>query len=127
MLRTRPSFRILLSCSVITSGFFIGVFLDEVHVSGLGVLFGILSSLMSAMHAAVMKRGFEVVEGSALSMSWYSNLLSSLLLLPLIIVVGEGPAVLDIFSGHAEGLSTFLIGSAVTVSTVCFSCLEGSF
>ncbi|KAH9994541.1 hypothetical protein BJV74DRAFT_831078 [Russula compacta] len=116
MLRTRPSFRILLSCSVITSGFFIGVFLDGVHVSGLGVLFGILSSLMSAMHAAVMKRGFEVVEGSALSMSWYSNLLSSLLLLPLIIVVGEGPAVLDIFSGRAEGLSTFLIGSAVTGS-----------
>ncbi|KAF8480207.1 hypothetical protein DFH94DRAFT_741125 [Russula ochroleuca] len=114
MLRTRPSFRILVSCSVVTSGFFIGVFLDKVHVSGLGILFGISSSLMSALHAAVMKRGFQVVEGSALSMSWYSNLLSSVLLLPFIIIFGEGPAVLDILSGRAEGLQTFLVGSAIT-------------
>jgi solute carrier family 35 (GDP-fucose transporter), member C1 len=115
MLRTRPSIRIILSCAVVTFGFFVGVFLDQVHVSSLGIFFGILSSLMTAMHAAVMKRGFEVVDGSALSMSWYSNLLSSLLLIPFIIL-GEGPAVLEIVSGQAEGLSTFLIGSAVTVS-----------
>jgi len=113
MLRTRPSFRIVISCAIVTFGFFVGVFLDQVHVSGLGIFFGILSSLMTAIHAAVMKRGFEVVDGSALSMSWYSNLLSSLLLIPFIIF-GEGPAVLDIISGRAEGLSTFLIGSAVT-------------
>lgn len=107
-----------MSCSVVTSGFFIGVFLDEVHVSSLGVLFGISSSLMTALHAAVMKRGFQVVEGSALSMSWYSNLLSALFLLPFIIILGEGPAVLDILSGRAEGLWTFLVGSAITVSMV---------
>jgi len=116
MLRTRPSFRILISCSVVTSGFFVGVFLDNVHVSGLGVLFGVSSSLMTSLHAAVMKRGFQVVEGSALSMSWYSNLLSSVLLLPFIIILGEGPAVFDLLSGRAEGLWTFLVGSAITGS-----------
>jgi hypothetical protein len=125
MLRARPSVRIFFSCSVVTSGFFIGIFLDEVHISALGILFGISSSLMSALHAAVMKRGFEVVEDSALSMSWYSNLLSSLLLLPFVIMVGEGPAVFDILSGRAEGLTTFLIGSLVTVSSVCFILLGG--
>jgi len=114
MLRARPSVRIFFSCSVVTSGFFIGIFLDDVHISALGILFGISSSLMSAIHAAVMKRGFEVVEDSALSMSWYSNLLSSLLVLPFVIMVGEGPAVFDILSGRAEGLTTFLIGSLVT-------------
>ncbi|KAH9992329.1 hypothetical protein BJV77DRAFT_1170564 [Russula vinacea] len=114
ILRTRPSLRILISCSVVTSGFFTGVFLDNVHVSGLGVLFGISSSLMTALHAAVMKRGLQVVEGSALSMSWYSNLLSSVVLLPFIIISGEGPAVLDILSGRAEGLKTFLVGSMIT-------------
>lgn len=118
VLRTRPSLRILISCAVVSSGFFIGVFLDNVHVSNLGILFGISSSLMSALHAAVMKRGFQVVEGSALSMSWYSNLLSSVLLLPFIILSGEGPAVLDILSGRAEGLKTFLVGSVITVSLV---------
>jgi GDP-fucose transporter C1 len=66
------------------------------------------------------------VEGSALSMSWYSNLLSALLLLPFIIIVGEGPAVLDILSGRAEGLRTFLVGSAVTVCMVWFDCLKRS-
>jgi GDP-fucose transporter C1 len=116
MLHTRPSVRILLSCSIVTLGFFVGVFLDNVHVSGPGILFGIASSVMTAIHAAVMKRGFQVVEGSALSMSWYSNLLSALLLLPFVIILGEGPAVLDILSGHAEGLRTFLVGSAITGS-----------
>jgi len=116
MLRTRPSTRILISCSVVSSGFFIGVFHDNVHVSGLGIIFGVLSSMMTALHAAAMKRGFQAVEGSALSMSWYSNLLSSVLLLPFIIILGEGPAVLEIFFGRAEGLRTFLVGSLITGS-----------
>jgi solute carrier family 35 (GDP-fucose transporter), member C1 len=117
MLLTRPSIRILVSCSMITFGFFIGVFLDGTHISRLGVIFGISSSLMTALHAAVMKRGFKVVEGSALSMSWYSNLLSSVLLMPFIIILGEGPAALDLLSGRGEGFWTFIIGSAVSVST----------
>ena len=125
MLRARPSLRILISCSIVTSGFFVGVFLDNVHISGPGIIYGIASSLMSALHAAVMKRGFHVVDGSALSMSWYSNLLSALLLLPFVIIVGEVPAVLDILSGHAEGLRIFVIGSAITVSTVWFGFLKG--
>jgi GDP-fucose transporter C1 len=124
MLHTRPSLRILLSCSIVTSGFFVGVFLDSVHFSLPGILFGVASSLMTALHAAVMKRGFQVVEGSALSMSWYSNLLSALLLLPFVIILGEGPAVLEVLSGQAEGLRTFVVGSAITVSTVWFSCLK---
>ncbi|KAI0284567.1 hypothetical protein BGY98DRAFT_947545 [Russula aff. rugulosa BPL654] len=116
LLRARPSLPILLSCSIVTLGFFVGVFLDNVHVSGSGILFGVASSLMTALHAAVMKRGFQVVEGSALSMSWYSNLLSAFLLLPFVIILGEGPAVVEILSGHAQGLRTFLIGSAITGS-----------
>ena len=119
MLYTRPSFSILFSCAIVTSGFFAGVFLDGTQVSSLGIFFGASSSLLSAQHAAVMKRGFEVVEGSALSMSWYSNLLSSVLLVPFIIVLGEGPAVLDLLSGRAEGFWTFVIGSVATVSAVC--------
>jgi len=38
MLQTRPGLRILLSCSIITFGFFIGVFLDGTQISTLGVL-----------------------------------------------------------------------------------------
>jgi len=71
---------------------------------------------MTAIHAAVMKRGFKVVEGSALSMSWYSNLLSAVLLVPFVIVLGEGPAALDLLSGRGEGFWTFVIGSAISGS-----------
>ena len=124
MLVARPSVRILISCSVITFGFFIGVFLDGTRISTLGVLFGITSSLMTAIHAAVMKRGFKVVEGSALSMSWYSNLLSSVLLVPFVIVLGEGPAALDLLSGRGEGFWTFVIGSAVSVCTALLNSFE---
>ncbi|TFY73821.1 hypothetical protein EWM64_g10191 [Hericium alpestre] len=40
-LHSRPSLRILLSCALVTSGFFIGVFLDGTHVSSLGIFFGV--------------------------------------------------------------------------------------
>ncbi|KAH9974097.1 hypothetical protein BGW80DRAFT_1305250 [Lactifluus volemus] len=115
MLQTRPGLRILLSCSIITFGFFIGVFLDGTQISTLGVLFGITSSLMTAIHAAVMKRGFKVVEGSALSMSWYSNLLSAVLLVPFVIVLGEGPAALDLLYGRGEGFWTFIMAQRSAV------------
>ncbi|KAI0050326.1 hypothetical protein FA95DRAFT_1536656 [Auriscalpium vulgare] len=113
-LHSRPSVRILVSCAVVTAGFIIGVFLDGARVSVLGVTFGIASSLMSALHAVVMKRGLDIVGGSALDLSWYSNLLSAVVLVPCVVLVGEAPAVWDIVTGRAVGLGTFLWGSSIT-------------
>ena len=113
-LNTRPSIRILLSCSIVTVGFFVGVFLDGTHVSTLGIVFGVASSLMTALHAVVMKRSLDVVGGSALHLSWYSNLLSAMVLAPCVLFVGEGSSVMDLLY-RRQGLATFITGSTITV------------
>lgn len=110
-----PSSRILLSCALVTCGFFIGVFLDHTPVSPLGLFFGVLSSAVTASHAVVIKKSLDVVGGSALNLSYFSNLLSAVVLLPLIVLVGEGPEVMKLLSGEGEGFSTVLWGSTITV------------
>ncbi|EIM87474.1 uncharacterized protein STEHIDRAFT_96587 [Stereum hirsutum FP-91666 SS1] len=109
-----PSPRILLSCTLVTCGFFIGVFLDHTPVSPLGLFFGIISSAMTASHAVVIKKSLEVVGGSALNLSYYSNLLSALVLLPLIVVAGEGPEVMKLLVGEGDGFKTIFWGSTIT-------------
>ena len=72
---------------------------------------------MTASHAVVIKRSLEVVGNSALNLSYYSNLLSALVLMPLIVLAGEGPEVVKMMSGEGAGFSTVLWGSAITVRT----------
>ncbi|KAG5731567.1 GDP-fucose transporter 1 [Termitomyces sp. T112] len=119
--RSIPSLRILVACGVVTIGFFIGVFLDGTKVSMLGVFFGVVSSGITALHSVVIKESLKVVDGSALLLSWYTNLLSAIVLLPICLLVGEGPGIMEIFFVEAvvaEGtmslLATFLWGSLIT-------------
>ena len=114
---------VLLACSLVTTGFFVGVFLDGTKVSSLGIFFGVASSMITAMHSVVIKRSLDVVKGSALHLSWYTNLVSALVLFPIVILTGEGPAVYDLLFvphvvrvGAVSPLTTFLWGSAITVS-----------
>ncbi|GJE98723.1 transporter family [Phanerochaete sordida] len=120
-LHARPSFMVLFACSLVTFGFFIGVFLDGTPVSLVGISFGVASSMITAMHSVVIKKSLEVVKGSALHLSWYTNLFSAVLLLPLLLLAGEGPGVSSLLfgahivpAGGVSPLSTFLWGSAIT-------------
>ena len=124
-LQSRPSLRILACCTIVTFGFFIGVFLDGTPLSLVGVGFGVASSAITAIHSVVIKQSLNVVNGSALALSWYSNLLSAAVLAPLLIIAGEGPAVLKLLFGVSEllvepnsisPLQTFIWGSIITVS-----------
>ena len=119
-----PSLRILLCCAIVTFGFFIGVFLDGTPLSVVGVSFGVASSAITAIHSVVIKQSLNVVNGSALALSWYSNLLSAAVLAPLLILMGEGPDVLKLLFGVTEllaepgtisPLQTFVWGSIITV------------
>jgi len=124
LLHSRPSLRILFSCSIVTFGFFIGVFLDAIPVSLVGILFGVTSSAITALHSVVIKKALDVVKGSALELSWYSNLLTAVILLPLIVVMGELPDVMKMLfqpepatvsPGVAAGqFKTFIWGSLIT-------------
>ncbi|KAF8639198.1 hypothetical protein AX17_001684 [Amanita inopinata Kibby_2008] len=122
-LQSRPSLRILFSCSIVTLGFFIGVFLDGTPISALGIFFGVTSSAITALHSVVIKQSLNVVNGSALLLSWYTNAVSALVLAPIVILAGEGPGIAKLLfnidelvreEGSVSALSTFLWGSAIT-------------
>ncbi|KZT01348.1 uncharacterized protein LAESUDRAFT_731340 [Laetiporus sulphureus 93-53] len=121
LLHARPSLRILFACSIVTFGFFIGVFLDGTPVSPMGIFFGVVSSMITALHSVVIKKALDIVHGSALHLSWYTNLLSAVLLAPILVLVGELPRVTRLLFGPNEApvgelstLGTFLLGSAIT-------------
>lgn len=123
VLHVRPSLLILVACAIVTMGFFIGVFLDGTPVSMIGIFFGVVSSGITATHSVVIKQSLNVVNGSALLLSWYTNLLSAIVLVPIIILAGEGPAVTKLLSnadalvlqpGEISHLRTFIWGSAIT-------------
>ncbi|KAI0752878.1 hypothetical protein C8Q80DRAFT_1267350 [Daedaleopsis nitida] len=118
LLNARPSLRILGACAVVTGGFFVGVFLDGTPVSLVGIMFGVLSSMITALHSVVIKKSLEVVHGSALHLSWYTNLISSFILIPVFILMGELPGVMELLFGDnptkPDGFSTFVKGSIIT-------------
>ncbi|KAJ7666004.1 hypothetical protein DFH06DRAFT_1323159 [Mycena polygramma] len=130
ILHSRPSMRILGACAIVTAGFFCGILLDGTPLSPAGVAFGVVSSSITALASVVIKQSLVVVDGSTILLSWYTNLLSAVVLAPLVLLVGEGPSVLALLSGApsvdpevaaavvAAGgtseLRTFLWGSLVT-------------
>lgn len=90
-----------------------------------GVFFGVASSAITAVHSVVIKRSLTVVNGSALALSWYTNLLSAIVLAPVIVLAGETPAIMKLIFGLDELLrpedtispfTTFVWGSLITVS-----------
>jgi len=79
--------------------------------------------MITAMHSVVIKQSLNLVNGSTLLLSWYTNLLSAIILIPLVILAGEGRDVVKLLLGVDElitapgamtPLATFLWGSAIT-------------
>ncbi|KAG6816631.1 hypothetical protein H0H87_004478 [Tephrocybe sp. NHM501043] len=121
--RSTPSLRIFFACGIVTLGFFIGVFLDGTPVSMVGIFFGVVSSGITAAHSVVIKESLNVVNGSALLLSWYTNLLSAIILLPICFLAGEGSGIVELFFGVEEAakadgsmslFATFVWGSLIT-------------
>lgn len=129
VLHTRPSLAILFSCSIVTLGFFIGVLLDAIPISLLGIFFGVTSSCITAISSVVVKKSLALVNDSAIHLSWYANFLSAMVLVPGFIVMGELPVVMRLlFQSEPEvvrepglgKLATFLWGSLITVRVGSF-------
>ncbi|KAG8793113.1 hypothetical protein FRC12_003839 [Ceratobasidium sp. 428] len=134
LIHTRPSLKVLIACALVTAGFFVGVLLDRASSSSgtsatstaspsvIGIFFGVLSSFTTALLAVVIKSCLPVVGNSALDLAWYNNLLSAVVLAPLIILAGEGPDVLELLfapsapvsSTGMDAFQTFVYGSAIT-------------
>jgi GDP-fucose transporter C1 len=88
-----------------------------------GIGFGVASSAITAVHSVVIKKSLDIVKGSAMNLSWYTNLLSAVVMIPLIVFAGEVPAITDLFfgigdvpkEGELSDLQTFIWGSFITV------------
>ncbi|WWC87664.1 uncharacterized protein L201_002555 [Kwoniella dendrophila CBS 6074] len=125
VLHQYPSPLALTAALIVTFGFFSGVLFDpnhassaasaavaSQHTSSLGIMFGAMSSVSSACHAVLIKRGLASVSNSPISLSYYNNILSTLALIPIFIVSGELPSAIKLLSNG--GGSQFLWGAAIT-------------
>ncbi|CAG0918036.1 unnamed protein product [Notodromas monacha] len=77
-------------CVIILVGFFIGV--DQETASGLsllGVIPGVLASLLVALNAILTKKYLACVDGSILRLGYLNNVNAAIIFIPLILLSGE--------------------------------------
>ncbi|XP_045119268.1 GDP-fucose transporter 1-like isoform X2 [Portunus trituberculatus] len=108
ILGQRTSLPALASCAVIVAGFWLGV--DQESVSGslsvMGIVFGVLASIFVSLNAIFTKKILPALDGSVWRLSYYNNVLAAILFLPLMLVAGEGPAILSLLSGATTATTT---------------------
>ncbi|KAF8523037.1 hypothetical protein JB92DRAFT_2827455 [Gautieria morchelliformis] len=140
-LASRPSLRVLFSCGIVTAGFFIGILLDDYSTSpttsvsaasptstysnSIGITFGLLSSITTASSAVIIKQSLNIVGGNTLHLAWYSNLLSAVVLIPIVFLVGEGPEIQKLLFEDGAGWATFLWGTLLTGLFGFLICIAG--
>ncbi|TPX74188.1 UDP-glucose---hexose-1-phosphate uridylyltransferase [Chytriomyces confervae] len=89
---------VLISCAAVFTGFIVGTLMEDkdIVVSQIGIVFGIASSLTTAGHSIVIKHSYSVVRGNTLDLVYYNNVMSLLLLTPVVLMSGEVEMMLDL-------------------------------
>ncbi|CAI2168999.1 19209_t:CDS:2 [Funneliformis geosporum] len=114
-LSQKTSYKILLACFVVCIGFFVGVSSERLSISLIGIIFGICSSISTALHAIVIKKSLTVVKGNTIELVYYNNVLSAIAFLPLIFLFREQNQYSELLQNSTRGESrTFLIGILIT-------------
>ena len=84
---TLPSLPILFACCLVFLGFLLGVLAESrVIISPLGIFFGVLSSISTALHAVIIKKSYALVKDRTFDLVYYNNLLSSICLAPMLLL-----------------------------------------
>ncbi|XP_046406180.1 GDP-fucose transporter 1 [Ischnura elegans] len=85
---SRPS---VICCAAIVSGFWLGVDQEKVagSLSTLGTLFGVLGSLSLSMYSIYMKKVMPFVDNQIWLISYYNNVYSSIIFIPLMLMSNE--------------------------------------
>lgn len=125
LLSTRSSGPLLFSVGVVCIGFFLGVTSQHINASPIGTLLGVFSSLTTSVHAIVVKKSLSVVKGSTMDLVYYNNLLSAILLFPLVYLSGESTTVLEMVAVGGAPLRTFLTGATITGVFGFLICIAG--
>jgi solute carrier family 35 (GDP-fucose transporter), member C1 len=115
-LQERHSFKSVLCCFIIIAGFLLGVDQESLTdtFSLIGTFFGIAGSIALSMYSIYTKKTLPHVQGEVWLLSYYNNLYSVFLFLPLIVLSGEINAVMVY-----EHISASWFWAAMTVGGVC--------
>ncbi|KAF8327288.1 uncharacterized protein EI90DRAFT_2928772 [Cantharellus anzutake] len=129
--RTMPRYKVLRAAFVVTGGFFIGAtpssyfsrHTTALDVTARSLVYGILSSLMTALHAVMVKSAQQYMGGNnVIGMAYWTNLIAICALPPFVILNEEVGAVLAL---NGEEMKVFVIGCAVTGFFGFLLCMAG--
>ncbi|ORY49895.1 hypothetical protein BCR33DRAFT_753051 [Rhizoclosmatium globosum] len=97
-LKQTISASVLFSCVLVFFGFLLGTVFEgpAIVVSVLGTTLGVASSVSTAVHAIVIKTSLGAVNGNTIDLVYYNNVLSLVMLAPVVLFSGEVSKVLDI-------------------------------
>ncbi|KIO27050.1 hypothetical protein M407DRAFT_233786 [Tulasnella calospora MUT 4182] len=95
--KTAPPIPVLAAAATVTVGFFLGIApapASEAAATSSGsgavaLVWGALSSLMTAVHAVLIKRSLPYVDNSAIQLAYWTNATAALMLLPFVFFNGE--------------------------------------
>jgi len=97
ILGERTSLSAISCCALIVGGFYLGV--DQEEASGtfslLGTLYGVLASLFVSLFSIFTKKVLPEVKGDIWALTFYNNVNACILFIPLIIIFGEVPTLID--------------------------------
>jgi GDP-fucose transporter C1 len=125
----------LVAVGLVCAGFFYGITpsaaspTNERTNTKLGIIYGVLSAGMIAVHAILVKwsmRNVAVKDMDAsyvTNIAYLTNLLSALGLFPILILTGEVARWPALFANEDGTLGTFLIGSLITGTFGFFICM----
>ncbi|XP_066980732.1 GDP-fucose transporter 1 isoform X2 [Macrobrachium rosenbergii] len=112
LLGQKTSMPAIACCAVIIGGFFLGV--DQENEAGslsvLGVIFGVLASAFVSLNAIFTKKVLPSVDSSVSLLSYYNNALACFVFLPLIVLAGEVPAVVNLLSAGWNYWTMMVLG-----------------
>ncbi|EGG03735.1 uncharacterized protein MELLADRAFT_49361 [Melampsora larici-populina 98AG31] len=123
-LDSKPSPNTLSAVLVVCVGFFWGVKSEQLTASSIGILLGVFSSLTTSVHAIVVKKSLSITS-SPIELSYYNNLLSAVLLIPIICTTSEVNTFVSLIQSGGDNLRTFIIGALVTGLFGFLICLAG--
>ncbi|KAL0108910.1 hypothetical protein PUN28_014192 [Cardiocondyla obscurior] len=127
LLGQTTSLKCMACCVAIIAGFWLGV--DQEHVAGslsvLGTFFGVLGSLSLCLYSIRMKQTLPVVNQDIWLLSYYNNVYSIIIFIPLMIISGEHTIVFNYEKlGHPFFWTTMTIGGVFGFAIGYFTALQ---
>ena len=128
--KSTPSKKVLAAAGVVTLGFFVGVAPNKdipitAKPSMLSLVYGVLSSLMIALHAVLIKSSLPYCHNSTIELAWWTNAGSAILLFPFVILTGESNVLRTLANSSTWQGSVFLWGCLVTGLFGFLLCVAG--